>query len=259
MKLFIILTLCALAAAKPWELTVLNDAPEEPPQREPLHTPQLPQTVEELVAELLKFIYNVVENGWPIFNLPPLEPLVLEYFELPINAGIINVELKLKDAIAFGFGNLIVHKIDLNVDELTLDIDIGLPTLDITAENYELVGDFFGALPLFGNGRAEFEVEGFRFRAKLFLEQHENKKSVVINRVENAAFTIPHLKSNLSGVIGGGSIDAVINKLIEEVIIGYVNRFHGAISIVTSTISTTLGNDNLKKLDTWKYIEAVRS
>ncbi|XP_028036895.1 uncharacterized protein LOC114247992 [Bombyx mandarina] len=154
---------------------------------------------------------------------------------------------------------MIVHRIDLNIDDLTLDIDIGLPTIDITAETYDLVGDFFGFLPLFGNGRAEFEVKGFRFRAKLFLEQHENKKSVVINRVENAAFSIPHLRSNLSGVIGGGNIDAVINRLIEEVFIDYVNRFHGAISIVTSTISTTLGNEYLKELDTWKYIEAVRS
>lgn len=61
-------------------------------------------------------------------------------------------------------------------------------------------------------------------------------------------------QSKLSGVIGGGGIDAIANALIEEVFIGYVTRFHGVIAVGVSQAIISGANPILDQLDTWKYI-----
>lgn len=62
------------------------------------------------------------------------------------------------------------------------------------------------------------------------------------------------LQSELTGVIGGGNIDAIVNAIVEEVIFDYINRFRGAISLVVASIAPAALNPFLEQLDTWKFI-----
>ncbi|KOB71681.1 Hemolymph juvenile hormone binding protein [Operophtera brumata] len=135
---------------------------------------------------------------------------------------------------------------------MTFDIDISVPLLDIRADEYDLLGDLFTAIPLYGKGKASFVVEGFRFQARLFLKQSEDEKSILVDRVEEASFTIPSLK--LTGVIGGGNIDAIVNAIVEEVLFDYIHRFRGAISLIAASIAPPALNTLLEQLDTWRFI-----
>lgn len=58
----------------------------------------------------------------------------------------------------------------------------------------------------------------------------------------------------MTGVIGGGDIDAIFNAMIEDVVIDYVNRFQGAIAALASLGVARFGNPLLDQLDTWKFI-----
>nr|XP_021182910.2 uncharacterized protein LOC110371118 [Helicoverpa armigera] len=253
--LVLMLGLCALAAAapnveKPTPFEVNAEALAESPESRNL-------LVNALIRQLIAYIRRVINNGSSIFGIPPLDPLDLEHLHLYIPAGLINLDLELQKIFMTGIGGFVVHRSNLNLHDLTFDLDISVPKLDISAEEYDLIGDFFTAIPLYGKGSAKFEVEGFRFQAKLFLKQSDDEKSVLIDRVEDATFVLPHFKCQLTGVIGGGDIDGIVNSMVEEVIIDYVNRFQGAISLVASQLVVAGLNPVLDQLNTWSYIAVL--
>ncbi|CAH2068700.1 unnamed protein product, partial [Iphiclides podalirius] len=252
MKLLTLLALCAFAAAAPKTgKDVAFDFHVENYQED------RNILINMLIRQLIAYLRHVINNGSAIFGLPPLDPLDLDHFHLVIPAGLINLDLELKNVKMLGLGGFVVHRSVLQLSDLSFDIDISVPKLDLSAELYDLTGDIFNAIPLYGNGKAIFLVEGFRIRAKLFLKQSDDEKSVIIDRIENASFELPNFKSELSGAIGGGDIDSIVNALIEEVIVDYINRFQGVISKIGSEALVTFANPFLDQLDTWKYIERL--
>ncbi|XP_068628652.1 uncharacterized protein [Battus philenor] len=252
MKLLLLIALCTLATAAP------------KPKKEYQYDPLAEITQDErsilvniLIRQLIAYIRHVINNGSAIFGLPPLDPLDLESYHLIVPAGLLNIDLELKNILVSGFGGFVVHKSTLRLPDLTFDLDISLPRLNISTELYDLTGDVLNAFPLYGYGKAVFQVEKFRFQAKLFLKQSDDEKSVIIDKIEDASFQLPSFKSDLDGAIGGGSIDAIVNNLLEEVIVDYINRFRGAISKISSEALVQFANPFLNRLDTWKYIEML--
>ncbi|XP_075978647.1 uncharacterized protein LOC142978198 [Anticarsia gemmatalis] len=250
MKLILVLMLCALAAAAP---------NAEKPNHVDANTAEsrnwvLDQAVNQLIRQLISYVRRIINNGSSLFDIPPLDPLELEHIHLEVPAGLINLDLDLKNILATGIGGFVVHRSRLNVGDLTFDLDISVPSIDVSAEHYDLIGDFLTAIPLYGKGSAVFKAEGFRLQAKLYLEPCENNTSVLIKKIENAAFEIPSFKSQLTGAIGGGDIDGIVNAVIDEVLVDYVNRFQGAISTAVAKHLPALANPVLGQLDTWKYI-----
>ncbi|CAH0722636.1 unnamed protein product, partial [Brenthis ino] len=247
MKLVLVLTLCAFVTAAP---TIEK------------HEVQIVETnsqnrnwlVNALVQQLINFIRNVINNGIDILGVPPLDPLKLESFHLVLPTGLINLDLDLKNVEVSGLGGFVMHNNHLDLSEISFDIDLSVPRLNISTEAYNLTGDLLTALPIYGSGRAEFTVEDFRLKAKLYLKQSENEKAVIIDRIERVDFDLPLVKANLSGAIGGGDIDHIVNAIIEEVLVDYVNRFRGAISSVGVKAAITFGNPILEQLDTWRFI-----
>ncbi|XP_026764252.2 uncharacterized protein LOC113522683 isoform X2 [Galleria mellonella] len=258
MKFTIVLALCAfVAAASAAAAPKVVDENALIPQ-----VPAVPKDeasrnilVNILVRQLIEYVRHVIRNGSVIFGIPPLDPLDLEELNLSIPAGLLNLDLELQRIAASGFGDFVVHRSDLSLRGLTFDLDISVPRLEISSEVYDLVGDILTAIPLYGTGNARFVIENFRLQARLILRQSEDGRSVLIDRIENAAFQLPNFQSQLTGVIGGGDdLDAIVNAITEEVIIGYVNRFQGAISKIASLAVIAVGNPLLDQLDTWRFI-----
>ncbi|KAL0850107.1 hypothetical protein ABMA28_011990 [Loxostege sticticalis] len=254
MKFCLVLVLCALAAAAPSEKADLSFASFENDFAQAVQSQDRSFVENALVLQLFRYLRHIINHGSAIFNIGPLDPLVLDYYHLNVPAGLINLDLNLKNSRMVGFGGFQVKKSHLDLSAMTFDVEIAFPKLVITAEEYDLVGDLYSAIPLFGKGNARFVVENFTFGGKLFLKQSEDKRSILIERIENPSFDIPALKSQLTGVIGGGDIDAVANAITEDVIIAYVNRFQAAIASMTSNAIVRFGNPLLDQLDSWRFI-----
>ncbi|XP_037300783.1 uncharacterized protein LOC115449206 [Manduca sexta] len=259
MKLLVLLTLAALAMGAPkdgvgkqqvFEMEYSDVSIDATSDNRNL-------LVNALIRQFFAFIRNIINNGWPLFGIPVLDPLNLKEFHLQVPAELLNLDLDLKNVLVKGLGQFIVHRSNLNLRQLSFDIDISFPVIHAEAEQYDLVGDMFTAIPLYGKGGAVFNADGFRFHAKLFLKQSEDGQSVLIDRVENAGFLFPQLKSDISGAIGGGDIDYIVNAMIEEVIFDYVNRFRGAISNTVASAIPPLLNPFLNQLDTWRFIAVL--
>ncbi|XP_023937670.2 uncharacterized protein LOC112045633 [Bicyclus anynana] len=254
MRLLLMLVLCGVIAAAP-----------NVEKREPIYVGEIQDLsnqnrnilVNVLIRQFFTILRNIINNGFDSLGIPPLDPLKLDHFHLVIPAGIINLDLELKDALVAGIGGFVVHKSDLELSELSFDVDISVPRLDISTDLYDLTGDILTAIPIYGKGKAEFVVEGFRFKAKLFLKQSDDGKSVIIDRIEGATFDLPSLTSNICGAIGGGDIDAIVNAIVEEVLVDYAVRFRGAISKLAARAVITVGNPLLEQLDTWRFIEPL--
>ncbi|KAL4704825.1 hypothetical protein ACJJTC_001300 [Scirpophaga incertulas] len=250
MKLWILLALCALATAAPtWEQDLFNVQPSDF-----TNASERSFLVNALIRQFFAYVRRVIRNGSNILGLPPLDPLEIDVFHLVVPAVLINLDLDLKGVLATGLGDFVVHRSHLNLAELTFDLDISIPEFHFGADSYDLIGDLYSAIPLYGKGPANFELHGFRFKALVYLKQSEDEKSVIIDKIEKASFEIPSFKSNMAGVIGGGDIDPVANAITEEVLIGYVNRFQSAISHVTAETIIAVGNPILDQLDTWRFL-----
>ncbi|KAJ0181237.1 hypothetical protein K1T71_003322 [Dendrolimus kikuchii] len=252
MKLSVLLlALCAFAAAAPklkkHEIFAIDVLADDSPEGRNI-------LVDNLVRQLIAFLRNLINNGSDLFGIPPLDPLEIDHFYLELPAMLLNLSLELQKINANGFGGFLVHRSNLNLRDLTFDIDISVPAVDISAELYDMVGDLFGAIPLYGKGKAYFRVENFRVRTLMHLKQSEDGQSILIDRFENTNFVIPNLKSEITGAIGGGDIDAIVNAMIEDVIIDYINRFQRPISSAVSSLAVTMLNPVLDQLDTWRYI-----
>ncbi|CAK1548492.1 unnamed protein product [Leptosia nina] len=213
--------------------------------------------VNALIRQLLEFLRNLIANGNDLFGIPPLDPLVVDKLNLDLPAGLINLNLNLTNAVVGGIGGFVAHRTHLEPADLSFDIDIAVPRLKVNAERYSLIGNILTAVPIYGDGGAEFIVEGFRFKAKLFLKQSANEKAVIIDRIENVSFEIPSFKAAVKGAIGGGDIDTIVNAVIDEVIVGYVNRFRGAISNIAGVVVVAVLNPILEQLDTWGWISII--
>ncbi|XP_048481991.1 uncharacterized protein LOC105383567 isoform X2 [Plutella xylostella] len=211
--------------------------------------------IDIMVRSLITYLRVVISNGSYIFGIPPLDPLVVEELEFEVPARLINLLLGIEGGLVTGVGGFVVNKSNLRLRTMTFDLDITVPRIYISADRYKLLGDLFTAIPLYGDGEAEFVVENLRLKGLLHLKQSEDEKSILIDWIENPAFELPSLKANLNGVIGGGNIDHIVNAIINEVIVDYVNRFSGAISKTVGGALPRLLNPLLDQIDTWRYIE----
>ncbi|XP_034841358.1 uncharacterized protein [Maniola hyperantus] len=254
MRLLLMLVLCGLVAAAP-SVEKRDLIIQEAPQDFPIENRNI--LVNVLIRQFFNILRTVINNGLDAAGIPPLDPLKLDHLHMVVPAGLINLDLELKDALLTGIGGFVVHKSDLELSDFSFDIDISVPQLDISADLYDLTGDILTAIPIYGSGKAAFVVEGFRFKAKLFLKQSDNEKSVIIDRIEEATFDLPSVKSNICGVIGGGDIDAIVNAIVEEVLVDYTVRFRGAISKLAAYAFISIGNPILEQLDTWRFIEPL--
>ncbi|XP_045454945.1 uncharacterized protein LOC123664444 [Melitaea cinxia] len=248
MKLLLVLAICGFVAAAP------NVENHDVIVVENMAIEDRNWLLDRLVNMMISTIRNIIKNGFAIVGIPPLDPLKIDNLHLDIPVELINLNLKLEKIVVVGFGEFVVHSSKLDVHELSFDLDISIPRLDINCELYDLTGDLLTAIPIYGRGKAEFVVEDLKIKAKLFLKQSDNEKAVIIDRIEGAAFELPYFKSNLDGAIGGGDIDAIVNAIIEEVLVGYVNRFRGAISMFASELILNIANPILEQLDTWAIL-----
>ncbi|KAI5635374.1 hypothetical protein NE865_11950 [Phthorimaea operculella] len=244
MKLLAILLLagCVCASVVPQEHAVEVLEQSHPASRNWI----VDQAVNAVVNQAIAILRRIINAT--------LDPLELEHYHLYLPAGLINLDLNLNDVFASGFGGFRTRRSRLNIRTLVLELDLLFPRIHIRSK-YDLVGDLFTAIPLYGNGDAEFIVEDFNFQATIKLRQSDDGKSVIIDKIEELAFEIPGFKSNLTGVIGGGEdLDAIVNAIVEEVIIKYVTRFRGAIGIVAGGVITSVINPVLETLDTWRFL-----
>ncbi|KAJ2946356.1 hypothetical protein O0L34_g12393 [Tuta absoluta] len=252
MKLLALLLLagCACAAVVPQEHAVDVLEQSHPVARNWI----VDQAVNVVVNQAIGILRRLINNGNSALGIPQLDPLELEHYHLNVPAGLINLDLNLHDVYASGFGGFQARRSRLNIKTLRLELDIFVPRIHIKSK-YDLVGDLFTAIPLYGKGNAEFVVENFDFQANIQLRRSDDGKSVIIDQIKDIVFDIPGFKSNLTGVIGGGEdLDTIVNAIVEEVIIKYVHRFRGGIGIVAGQVITSVINPVLESLDTWRFL-----
>ncbi|XP_043274348.1 protein takeout [Venturia canescens] len=119
-------------------------------------------------------------EGVPEYNLPSLEPLVLEHLVVSEGQGI---KLTATEIKAYGASNFIVKKVESDMANLHYNVDIELPHLYIEG-HYEIDGRLLllqvtGSGPLHGNfteclGQVNFDAELYdeggedHFRVKTF-------------------------------------------------------------------------------------------
>ncbi|GBP23046.1 hypothetical protein EVAR_15721_1 [Eumeta japonica] len=254
MKSLVILAACALVAVA--QHVHIGDVKHDDIQdKAELINEDRSLILDLLIRQLFDTIRHVIKNGSWLLGIPVLDPFIVDHYRLVLPAGLLNLDLNITNGVLEGIGDFVVHRSDFDRNDISFEVEISLPLTKIKADNYKLEGDFYTAIPLYGDGEAFFEVEEFKFRGVLYLKQSEDGKSALIDHIGEPNFSIGSIKSQITNVIGGGDIDGIVNSIIEEVVVSYCNRFSKAIALLNADGIVDFVNPYLDQLDSWKYVQ----
>ncbi|CAB3248389.1 unnamed protein product [Arctia plantaginis] len=113
-----------------------------------------------------------------------------------------------------------IDPIDFDLVELSLPGEIFKLVLP---EYYELDGHIFYAVPIKGQGLADFDLHNLQLKGTIYLKKATNSPDVVIDKFEDAEINIERVVSRTEF---DHNIDKIISALVEDLLAGYINRFN---------------------------------
>ncbi|XP_022118401.2 uncharacterized protein LOC110995510 [Pieris rapae] len=121
------------------------------------------------------------------------------------------------------------------------------------SDTYQMKGYSFG-LPIFGEGRLRFEVQGLEIKSKIYLTLSENRIATLIENFENPQFSVRKILSNTEF---DGTIDCIINNIVKDVLATYITRFNKYILYTYSETIKNYINVFLDRFDTWRIVSSL--
>ncbi|KAG7304486.1 hypothetical protein JYU34_011431 [Plutella xylostella] len=173
--------------------------------------------VDLLVKQFINLVRRFIVNGSETFNIRPMDPLQLEQFQIEIPSDSIWLFMEIEKGNVTGLGGFVVNTSHLQLSSLTLDLDVSLPQIHVKA------GKNLKALKFF--------VSEFGVSARVHLKRSDDGRSIVIDWLEDAQFSLPSIKSDLNGVVGGGG---VVNAIVSQGLVTHARRLRGALGRLTA-------------------------
>ncbi|XP_073944785.1 uncharacterized protein [Choristoneura fumiferana] len=169
-------------------------------------------------------------EGKPSYALDPIE---FEYQHVDLCGSLMCLSANITKGSIYGLLGFEAIKTDFITEgsRVIIDVDINFPTLMLNSDYYEMKGNIMGALPLAGQGRLHIEVKEFRFWTKIILEVCQDGTS--IEDFENSGFSIKNIYCRTEF---DGNIDVIFNKMVEELLTDYLNRFNKVIASFSADI-----------------------
>ncbi|XP_048481660.1 uncharacterized protein LOC125489569 [Plutella xylostella] len=208
--------------------------------------------VDLLVKQFINLVRRFIVNGSETFNIRPMDPLQLEQFQIEIPSDSIWLFMEIEKGNVTGLGGFVVNTSHLQLSSLTLDLDVSLPQIHVKADHYKLSGIILNSIPLYGDGEAEFFVSEFGVSARVHLKRSDDGRSIVIGWLEDAQFSLPSIKSDLNGVVGGGG---VVNAIVSQGLVTHARRLRGALARLAALALPQILNPLLQQVNTWSYVE----
>ncbi|XP_077293497.1 uncharacterized protein LOC143916340 [Arctopsyche grandis] len=209
MKIFLLFLLfgCALAAPNNVNELILRQ--------------NLERKLSDAAKEILESLRKLLLNGDQSRDIPVMDPWKVKTYSFEFSSLPLSLKISAENIVLTGLSGFNVHNIDLSESPLQLKFDFTLPAIKMDAAKYTLRGRVFDALPIYGAGAVDFEIGNFYFSGTSGVAEGPN--GVYLTDL-HLLLTIEAVKSDITGMLGGGDIDEVINAMLEDMAPEFFNE-----------------------------------
>ncbi|KAM7352102.1 uncharacterized protein ACRADG_004740 [Cochliomyia hominivorax] len=202
--------------------------------------------------------------GWPQYGIPPLAPLKIREGEIAFKKGILETVDKVFRFRVDGLDDFKINRFKLNMLTSKVKFDFTFHNVKASADKYETdtILDAMRQLGLSvqyeGDGALEFGLTNLRIAGTLKYKIPILWGSIKITSLKTE-ITLEKCSSNITGFMGDGSINNLINRQIENFVENGVNGNKQEISDFIENNLVPKINKKLKGNDFWTLIDFIFS
>ncbi|KAI9554429.1 hypothetical protein GHT06_019701 [Daphnia sinensis] len=171
--------------------------------------------VDDIIRNALEVVRQLMLNGTE--NIPPLDPFFIEYLLVNFTSADAELLLQVDNTWVTHLAEFIVESVETNMVRLTMELQLSLPNFNIDG-HYAMDGMLVNLFPLYGAGNYFVHVFNVSLGGGAGLSMGVPPQI----RDLHLDFTFQALEVNFENLLGGGSleelIETVINELAKEVV-----------------------------------------
>ncbi|XP_057375343.1 uncharacterized protein LOC130696271 [Daphnia carinata] len=171
--------------------------------------------IDDIIRDALEVVRQLMLNGTE--NIPPLDPFFIEYLLVNFTSADADLLLQVDNTWVTHLAEFIVESVNTNMVRLTMELQLSLPNFNIDG-HYAMDGILMNLFPLYGAGNYFVHVFDVSLGGGAGLSMGVPPQI----RDLHLDFTFQSLQVNFENLLGGGSletlIETVINELAKEVV-----------------------------------------
>lgn len=171
--------------------------------------------VDDIIRDVLEIVRQLMLNGTE--NIPPLDPFFIEYLLVNFTSADADLLLQVDNTLVTHLAEFVVESVQTNMVRLTMELQLSLPKFNIDG-HYAMDGMLLNLFPLYGAGNYFVHVSNVSLGGGAGLSMGVPPQI----RDLHLDFTFQSLEVNFENLLGGGSleelIETVINELAKEVV-----------------------------------------
>ncbi|TDG46226.1 hypothetical protein AWZ03_007302 [Drosophila navojoa] len=216
------------------------------------------------VRRMIRKLQKQMPCGWPELGIPPLAPVRVTEANLDLKRGIVDTINHIFHLKIAGLDDFKIKLFKLNVISSKITFDFLFTNIDTTAQKYETdtLIDALRQLGLSveyeGDGSILFDLINLRvsgtLKYKLPVLWGSAKILSLKTNVELGA-----VDSDISGFMGNGKINAIINRQLENLLVKVINNNQESISDIIEDTIVPRVNQALKGKDFWTLVDLIFS
>jgi len=214
--------------------------------------------IADQVREAIENIKKQMACGFPEHNIPVLAPFEHEFQSVEIEHEIVSILGNISNVFAIGADDFDIRECSFSLLKRTLTLELNLNNFHVQRGSYVL-----DALALAGNreltingaGDVDFSIQNVNLKA--------TAKFGIIGGIKlqdfNAVLNVGSVKSDITGLIGGGLPSEMINRVLEELILTTVNDHRSEISALIKEIAVPLIEKFLSEMKVTEFLTVITS
>lgn len=216
------------------------------------------------VRRMIRKLQKQMPCGWPDLGIPPLAPVRVTEANFDLKRGIVDTINHIFHLKIAGLDDFKIKQFKLNVITSKITFDFLFSNIDTTAQKYETdtLIDALRQLGLSveyeGDGSILFDLINLRvsgtLKYKLPMLWGSAKILSLKTNIELGA-----VDSDISGFMGNGKINAMINRQLENLLVKVINNNQESISDVIEDTIVPRVNQALKGNDFWTLVDLIFS
>ncbi|XP_032785698.2 uncharacterized protein LOC116923356 [Daphnia magna] len=171
--------------------------------------------IDDIIRDVLEIVRQLMLNGTE--NIPPLDPFFIEYLLVNFTSADADLLLQVDNTLVTHLAEFVVESVQTNMVRLTMELQLSLPEFNIDG-HYAMDGMLLNLFPLYGAGNYFVHVSNVSLGGGAGLSMGVPPQI----RDLHLDFTFQSLEVNFENLLGGGSleelIETVINELAKEVV-----------------------------------------
>ncbi|XP_061389268.1 uncharacterized protein LOC133324441 [Musca vetustissima] len=216
------------------------------------------------VRRMIRKIQKQMPCGWPQYGIPPLAPLKVREAEIELKKGIFETIDKVFKFRIDGLDKFVIQQFKLNVIKSKITFDFLFKDIVTSASKYDTnsILDAMRQLGLSvqyeGEGTLDFGLKNLRIAGTIKYKIPILWGSIKITSMKTQV-SLGACTSEITGFMGNGAVNRMINRQIENVVEMGINNNQEAISDMIEETLVPKVNKMLKGNDFWTIIDMIFS